>query len=406
LHILDNNTNVVRVEVGPQTYRCKDQETAVYGPTKMIFIPPRHYVIIANPVMVDQRGKVVFDNYNQAVLRHGDQEVRLEREPFPLFPGEILVEKVYPLQVIEINSALRLQAIRDFKDRYDEEGQSKYRTAGSEWLIEGPKTYTPQPEVKVINSVVATLIEPETALRLTTSVDFRDRTGTFRIAGSQWHYNKEGVFIPEVNERILSVDKAYILTDKVSLHLRAQHRFTDAYGNIRPAGTEWLITSDITTSHIPHVLETVVGTVPITTVNKREWVVIQNPVENGRPQYGKKKILRAENGNFFLQPGEKLVSTNSVQVLTADKALLLQAVKPFDEMTELGTIHRKAGEQWILPGPREYWPPLEVKVKETLPAILQLGSTSIFRLDTILYGVFGILVTLYIFWKLISSLFF
>jgi len=120
----------------------------------------------------------------------------------------------------------------------------------------------------------------------------------------------------------------------------------------------------------------------------------------------RKKILRAENGNFFLQPGEKLVSTNSVQVLTADKALLLQAVKPFDEMTELGTIHRKAGEQWILPGPREYWPPLEVKVKETLPAILQLGSTSIFRLDTILYGVFGILVTLYIFWKLISSLFF
>jgi len=372
----------------------------------MIIIPPRHYVVIANPVMLDKRGNTVFDNYNQAVLRHGDQEVRLEREPFALFPGEILVEKVYPLQVIEINSALRLQAIRDFKDRYDEEGQSKYRTAGSEWLFEGPKTYTPQPEVKVINSVPATLIEPETALRLTTPVDFRDRTGTFRIAGSQWHYHKEGVFIPQVNERILSVDKAYILTDKVALHLRAQHRFTDAYEIIRPAGTEWLITSDITTSHIPHVFETVVGTVPITTVNKREWVVIQNPVENGRLLFGKKKILRAEHGNFFLQPGEKLLSTNSVQVLTADKALLLQAIKPFDEKTELGTIHRKAGEQWVLPGPREYWPPLEVKVKETLPAIFQIGSTSIFRLDTILYAGFGILVSLYIFWKLISSLFF
>jgi len=118
------------------------------------------------------------------------------------------------------------------------------------------------------------------------------------------------------------------------------------------------------------------------------------------------KIIRSDRGNFFLQPGEKLISTNSVYVLTADKALLLQAVKPFEERTDLRTIYRKAGEQWILPGPREYWPPLEVTVKQTIPAILQLGNTSLFRLDTILYAVFGILVTLYIFWKFISSLFF
>jgi major vault protein len=69
--------------------------------------------------MVDQGGKVAFDIYGQAILRHGDQEVRLERDPFPLYPGEILVDKVHPLQVVEINTALRLQALRDFKDRYE-----------------------------------------------------------------------------------------------------------------------------------------------------------------------------------------------------------------------------------------------------------------------------------------------
>jgi len=236
-------------------------------------------------------------------------------------------------------------------------------------------------------------------------VDFRDRTGTPRIAGSQWHYDKEGVFIPAVNERILSVDKAIILTDKVALHLRAQHRFTDAYGINRPSGTEWLITNDITTSHIPHVFETVVGTVQITTVNKRQWVIIQNPIEEGRPQYGKKKILRGEK-NIFLQPGEKLLQTGSVYVLTADKAILLQAVKPFDERTALGTIHRKAGEKWLLTGPVEYWPPLEVSVlNENVSAIIQIGSTSIFQLETLLYMTFGVLLTLIIIWRLISALF-
>jgi len=317
------------------------------------------------------------------------------------------VDKVHPLQVVEINSALRLQALRDFKDRYerDEEDQPIFHRAGSEWLFEGPKTYIPQPEVKVIDSVVASLIEPETALRLTTSMDFIDPTGNLRIAGSQWHYDKEGVYIPSINERILSVDKAYILTDKIALHLRAQHQFTDAYGIKRPAGTEWLITNDITTSHIPHVFETVVGTVQIKTVNRREWVVIQNPVENGSPQNGKKIIIRGEK-NFFLQPGEVLLGTYSVHVLTADKALLLQAVKPFEENTAQGRITRKAGEVWILPGPAEYWPTLDVKVVSTLPAILQIGTSSIFRMETILYYVFAVLAFLYIFWKITSALFF
>jgi len=392
---------------GPQTYRCKDQETAVYGPTKMIVIPPHHYIAIANPVMVDERGNVVFDKYGQAILRHGDQEIRLEREPFPLYPGESIIENVKPLEVIEINSALRLQATRDFIDRYakDDKDRPISRTAGSEWLFEGPNTYVPQPEVKVLNAVKATLIKPEQALRLTTSVDYKDRTGTLHTAGSEWHFSEEGVFLPSVYERVLAVDKPYILTDKLALHLKAQHRFTDAYGIVRPAGSEWLITNKITTSHIPHVFETVVGTVAVTTVPRNDYVIIQNHVENGKPQYGKKIIRRGEQ-NFFLQPGEKILQTKSVSVLTADRALLLQAVKPFKESTVLGTVHRKAGEIWMLEGPTAYWPPLEVKVlQQNIPPALQIGTFYIFRQENIIWGAIVFLLTAYILWKIISLFF-
>jgi hypothetical protein len=45
-HVLDNNTNIVRVEVGPQTFTRSEQETLVSGPEQQVMIPPRHYCII------------------------------------------------------------------------------------------------------------------------------------------------------------------------------------------------------------------------------------------------------------------------------------------------------------------------------------------------------------------------
>lgn len=57
----------------------------------MHVIPPRHYCIIKNPVVRDETGNAVADEHGQAKLRHGDVEIRLEKEdPFPLYPGESL----------------------------------------------------------------------------------------------------------------------------------------------------------------------------------------------------------------------------------------------------------------------------------------------------------------------------
>lgn len=105
----------------------------MFGPEKMITVPPRHYCIIENPVLVDKAGVVQFDPNGQAKLSHADQEIRIFQEPFPLYPGELLKQPVTALKVVVANSALRLRSILDFDDDNGEK-----RIAGDEWLFEGP----------------------------------------------------------------------------------------------------------------------------------------------------------------------------------------------------------------------------------------------------------------------------
>ena len=107
LHVLDQNTNVTRLEIGPQTYIRQDNERVVFGPERMITVPPRHYCVIENPVVRDDDGKVILDPNGQAKLLHADQDHRLAQEPFPLYPGEVLKQPVTPLKVVPANAALR-----------------------------------------------------------------------------------------------------------------------------------------------------------------------------------------------------------------------------------------------------------------------------------------------------------
>jgi major vault protein len=51
LHVLDTNSNKTRLEIGPQTYLKQENEKIIFGPEKMITIPPRHYCVIENPVV-------------------------------------------------------------------------------------------------------------------------------------------------------------------------------------------------------------------------------------------------------------------------------------------------------------------------------------------------------------------
>ena len=68
LHVLDQNTNVTKMEIGPKTYIRQDNEKVILGPEKMIVVPPRHYCIVENPAIVGTDGKVVLDSYGQVSI--------------------------------------------------------------------------------------------------------------------------------------------------------------------------------------------------------------------------------------------------------------------------------------------------------------------------------------------------
>ena len=65
LHVLDQTTNVTRLETGPQIFVRKDNEVVLMSPERMITVPPRHYCIIQNPVVRDENQQVVTDNLGQ-----------------------------------------------------------------------------------------------------------------------------------------------------------------------------------------------------------------------------------------------------------------------------------------------------------------------------------------------------
>jgi major vault protein len=364
IHVLDNNTNVTRVEVGPQTFTRQDHEKVVFGPEPTVMIPPRHYCIIGNPIVKDKDQKPVLDAHGQVKLKHGDEEIRFEQDPFPLYPGEKLVGKVSPLQVVAPNAALRLRAIRDFED----EKKVKH-VAGDEWLFEGPGTYYPRVEVQVVEITRAIVIKPNQALKLRARKACIDRsTNTERKAGEEWLVRKSGAFLPGVDEEVVETVQSYVLTDKKALHLKATRTFVDVFGKERKAGEEWLVTSGDAETHIPDVYEQVVGEVKITTLNNRQFCVVMDPVgANGKPQLGQKQLRKGEV-SFFLRPGESLESgIQEVHVLGEEEALLLRAKETYVSDTSK-QVHQP-GDRWMIYGPCDYVPPTQVEIVEKRRAI-------------------------------------
>jgi major vault protein len=335
IHVLDNNTNVVFVEVGPQTFTRQDHQKLVSGPDPMIMIPPRNYCVIANPIARDDKGNPAADKNGQVRLRHGDEEIRFEQDPFPLYPGEKLVGKVTPLQVVAPNTALRLKATRDFVDE-----ESRKRYAGDEWLFEGPKTYVPNINAQVVEIVRSVVLKPNQALKLRARKELKDNSGTVRKAGEEWLVKQFGAYLPGVDEEVLETLNAIVLTDKKALHLRATRTFTDVFGKLRKAGEEWLVTMKDADTHIPDVYEQVVGEVKITTLTNRQYCVVLDPWKAGKQQLGQRELRRGE-ASFFLQPGERLESgIQAVYVLAEEESILLRARDNFTDKDS--KVERKA----------------------------------------------------------------
>jgi major vault protein len=282
------------VETGPRTFTRQEHEQVVEGPEKMLMIPPRHYCVIANPVIRNDSGAPDVDENGNIRLKHGDEEIRGEQEPFPLYPGEKLVGKITPLQVVAANAALRLRCIRDFTDKSGNE-----RQAGDEWLFRGPGTYTPAVEVHVVEAIRATIIKENQALKLTARRRMTDKDNVERQAGEEWLVRTAGAYLPEVDESVVETVRAHVLTDKKALHLKAKKTFVDVFKKTRKAGQEWLVTFGDAETHIPDVYEEVVGEVRITTLNNRQYTVVLDPVDdNGVNRLGQKELRKGELSFF------------------------------------------------------------------------------------------------------------
>ncbi|NXF41561.1 MVP protein, partial [Nyctibius bracteatus] len=378
VHVLDLNSNVTRVEVGPHTYIRQDHERVVFAPRRMVMVPPRHYCVVLNPVARGPTGAVLVDGAGQARLRHADLDIRLAQEPFPLYPGEEIQQGVTPLQVVLADTALRLRALLDFKD----EDGNKF-VAGDEWLFEGPGTYIPRKEVEVAETLQATVIGHNQAIRLRARKECLDRYSTRRVTGEEWLVKQVGAYLPGVYEEVVDVVDAYILTDKKALHLRATRTFEDEQGRVRRTGEEWLVTQAQSEAYIPEVFEEVVAEVAVTTLGPRQYCVVLDPVgPNGQPQLGQQRVVKGEK-SFFLQPGERLqAGIQDVYVLSEDEGLLLQALQTIKDTDEDGTeVTRRAGDRWLARGPLEYVPPAEVAVLERRQAMALADNEGIYVRD-------------------------
>eukprot|EP01103_Thecamoeba_quadrilineata_P012021 TRINITY_DN2_c0_g1_i1.p1 TRINITY_DN2_c0_g1~~TRINITY_DN2_c0_g1_i1.p1 ORF type:complete len:853 (+),score=229.43 TRINITY_DN2_c0_g1_i1:27-2585(+) len=370
IHVLDNNSNITRLLEGPVTYTRFEHEKVIFGPEDHVKIAPRSYVVISNPVVRDNEKKPVFNSNGSAKLKYGDEEIRFEdtlKEPFPLYPGEVLTKQPTPLPLVPPHAALRLRANRDCVDN-----SGVKRRAGEEWIFEGPATYYPKTEVQVVEQINATIIRENEAIRLRALLGFTEKkTGITRRAGEEWLVRDVGAFIPNVNSEIVPtrgkvIVLAVVLTDKKALHLRALQSYVDVYKKKRSAGEEWLVTIADSSTHIPDVYEEVVGEVKITTLTNRQYCVILDPVgEDGNPQLGHKELRRGEC-SFFLRPGERLENgIQSIHVLGEEESLLLRARQLFKDPTAKQTDGiRRPGDRWMIHGPADYVPPVEIEIVE------------------------------------------
>ena len=377
IHVVDRNTNVTRLEIGPQTFIRQDHENIQTGdkPIKMVVLQPRTYCEVTNPVIRDEKtNKLLFDKHGQVTVKFGENEYRFFEkysEPFPLYPKEELSLAPKALTIVKELTAIKLEAIRNF---VDEKGVEK--NAGDEWLIEGPCTYYPRIEERIVATINAQVIMESQALKLRAKQALVDKLDTKRKAGEEWLVRKPGSYLPGVFEEVIELQRPFILNDSRALHLRASQNFKDVYNKERKAGEEWLVTMKDTSYHILDIYEEFVKIVNITVLTPNQYCFVLNPIDlkTGKNRLGAKELRKGEDF-FFLQPGEELEGgIKDVYLLEENQALLLRAKEAVDD--------HKPGDRWMVHGPRKYIPTVEVEVVELRKVIPLDKNEGIYVKDT------------------------
>ena len=366
IHIQDLSTNVTKLVEGPKNYAIQSNELLVKKATSYIQLRNNTYVKILNPIEKDEKGAILYEDFGQVKLRWGEEEIRTNidyKDPFPLYPGEALQLDITPFSKILANHQSKLQALHGFHDDI----KNKDRRPGDMWMVRGPMNLIPRIEFKILQDISATIIKQNSAIKIKALRDCEDKYGKKRKAGEEWLIREPGAYLHSCEEQIIDNNvPAYTLTDKSAICLQAKCNFTDIYGKERLAGDEWLITNELKDLHIVDVNEIFVKTVNITVLSNRQYCVIKNPMVEGKTQYGK-RVLRKGEISFFLNSGEELEDNKVKNVIILDEndALLLEANEDFEDD---GTKYIP-GDRWMLRGPREFIPPLELRIVDQRRAI-------------------------------------
>eukprot|EP00794_Sanderia_malayensis_P005339 gene5339-6009_t len=379
-HILDLNSNITHLKLGPGTFILQDNEQIVLDPVPMVKVPPGSFCTIENPV------KLPVEEGKQCQVRFGQQEIRFYQEPFPLYPGEVLVggsmtapmKAMQKLPVIQPKHGLKLRALLSF------ESPKEKRVSGDEWQLEGPLTYYPRPEVEIIEIVKPFVILHDQALRLRARQALIDCNGTARVTGEEWLVKVPGAYLPGIYEEILKVECGCNLNESTALHMTAEINCTDGLGKKRTAGEEWLVTVADAEHYLPEVGERVVEYVNITVLGRHDYCVVVNPIgKDGKPQLGQREMRRGILC-FFLHPGEEMLAgIQNSYILDEHEAVVLRAIEEFEDKTLSGKkIRRNPGDEWLIKGPLEYVPPVEVLVKDKRKAIPLEKNEGIYVQDT------------------------
>ena len=258
--------------------------------------------------------------------------------------------------VIPRDYAIKVKANRSFKDVNGEN-----REAGDEWIIKGPTIYIPRIEEDFVAQLEPIIIEKNKSIKLRAKLDCINIYGNKMAAGEEWLVKEPGSYLLNINEVLVEFVAGIILTEKKALQLTASKTFKDVYDVERKAGEEWLITKERASLHVCGVNEKVIAQVDITVLQKNEYCYLLNPLENGLNQMGKKILIRGPK-TFFLNPGETLEGgIKKNYILSDDEGLLLKAVESFED--------KKPGDWWMVFGPCNYVPPVEVQIVELRKAI-------------------------------------
>ncbi len=342
--------------------RQEGEEILHDAPQDFIVLRPYTYAVIADPVILKD-GQPLKDKHGSVRVRNGEQEIRTDKEysePFPLYPGEVL-KKVDNLTVVPRDYALKVKANRAFIDL-----EGKKREAGDEWMIKGPTIYVPRIEEDKVQLIQPLIIVKNTAIKLRAKLDCLDYYGAKRAAGEEWLVRDQGNYLLGINEVMVEVVAGIVLTETKALQMMATKTFKDIYGKERKAGEEWLVTNKYASVHICDVNEKTMQQIDITVLQNNEYCYLLNPLENGLNQMGKKILVKGPIA-FFLNPGEALdggIKKN--YILSDDEGLLMKAVEKYTD-PELG--EKRPGDWWMVHGPRNYVPAVEVAVVELRKAI-------------------------------------